>query len=154
MQLPSDDAFLWELWEAVIHRGHAIHLDGDMLPDATDVVLVELAFFHDSVGNFPGGLFHHSARAFPVEATPVALADVALRATHDVVVQVDQHAANLHATVPRPPLTAEPHLKAQLEILVCLPAAQKRIGPPLLQPTAALNVAVFHGPELLEAMPV
>src|SRR5262245_59590904 len=125
VQLPGDDSVVGHLGELFIDGGDAVDLDGDVLADATDVVIVEAVLFQDLVDFVARRFLHHAPEMLAVEAAPIVFADVALRAFDGEVLVVENFAADLHAAVSF--AFFEPDLEFQLEVLVFLVTAQKGV---------------------------
>src|SRR5205807_421212 len=90
-----------------------------------------------------------AAEVLAVEAAPVDVADIALRALDGEMLAVENFAANLHAAVALSVL--ETDLKRQLEVLVLLLAAQEGVELQTLGRGGAddrsiLDAPVFHEP--------
>src|SRR5262249_56787509 len=95
-------------------------------------------------------LLHHAAEVLAVQAAPVNLAHVALRAQDGEVREVEDGRADLHAAVGGRPL--EPHLELQLEIAVRALAAQEGVELQALR-RGADDGPVLDAPVLHEAIP-
>ena len=67
------------IFEVAVDGRLAVELDGDVLADALDVVVVEVVFLEDFLDDVGRGLLHHAAEILAIEAAPVDFADVALR---------------------------------------------------------------------------
>src|SRR5262249_20945942 len=124
-------------------------LDGDVLADALDVVIVEVFHLEDFLDEVGVGRLHHATKVFAVEAAPVLLAHVALRSGDSEGLHVMDVAANLHAAVAGF-ARSELDLKLQLKILVLLLAAQKRVEFDPLGRRRTDDGAVLDAPELID----
>ena len=122
-----------------------------MLVHALDVVVVEVVLFEHFLDHVAGRLLHHAAEEFAVEAAPVDVADIALRALDGEVLAVGDLAADLHAAVAFAVLEAD--LEGQLEILVLLLAAQERVELQALGRRRADKGALLDAPVFQESFP-
>src|SRR5262249_43155809 len=79
-ELPGDDPLVGHLREVAVHHRRAVDRHRDVLADALDGVVVELLLLHHLLDHRRVSRLHHAAEQLAVEAPPVTLADVALRA--------------------------------------------------------------------------
>src|SRR5438067_5200637 len=121
VQLPGDDAGLGHLLEVAVDGRLSVELDGDVLADALDGVVIEVVWLEHLLDELLRGRLHHAAEVLAVEAAPELLADVALRPLDGVLLLLEDFATDLHAAVAL--AVGEPDLEAQLEIAVLLLAA-------------------------------
>src|ERR1019366_3318682 len=79
VQLPADLAVVRQLIKVLVHGRFAVELDGDVLADYLDGVVVEVVRLERLFHLVEVGRFHHAAEVFTVKTAPIRLADVALR---------------------------------------------------------------------------
>src|SRR5262245_49523170 len=154
VKLEGDDALVGEL-EIVVHRRLAVELDGDVAADALDGIVVPVAFLDDFLDQVGRCGLHHAAAAanaflrvvvLAVEAAPVDLAHVALRAADGEGLLIDDLAADLHAAVGA---LGHLHLEDELEVLVLLLRAEEGVELEALG-GGADDVALRHRPVLVD----
>src|SRR5262249_37071258 len=146
----GDDALGGELVEVVIDHRLAVDLDGHVLAHALDGVVVEVVLLDRLLDEVGRRLLHHAPEVLAGQATPEALADVALRAADGVLLVVEDLAADLHAAVAGAVLEAD--LEGQLEVAVLLLAAQEGVEPGVLL-GAADDGPVLDAPVLGQPLP-
>src|SRR5262249_12375739 len=134
-----------------VHGGLAVELDGHMLADALDVVIVEIVFLQCLPDELLWRLLHQAAEQFAVQAAPVDIAHIGLRTSDGELFAVDEGAANLDAAVGL--LAGELHLALQLEIAEIALAAKECVERNRLG-AAADEKSLLPSPELGQALPV
>src|SRR5205085_431832 len=78
VQLPGDDSGVGQLGKVIIYGRFTVELDGHVLADALDGVIIEVVFLERPEDDLFGSRLHHAAEVFAVQAAPIHLAHVAL----------------------------------------------------------------------------